>query len=462
MASYELVATIERPCEDPADRNGRKRRWSGRLHWAFADASRGDMPEDVRRIWASMVAASDDPFVVYQSAEWFDHLTATRSGELPYLAYARDEDGEVAALVPHTVARRGIPLHVAGRFHLRTPHLPLVTIRGGATMMPEDPGAIDGLIEALTARFAEACGIELFGIDARSRFAQALARADSVRGGFVRERREGLDLIDLISLPDSFGDFLGRYDSKKRYNLKRQLRQLRDHAGGDLTLDRVEHPADVPNFLAAIAAIGGPDSSPIDLQEAASYGDMATRGLLRGYVLKAEGLPIACLMGKQSGQTYLVDWTRFHRGWRAYSPGTTLLYLAIEDLIEHTSTASINMGYGDPKRDYCSTNDRIACGSSWLIPTTRGCQFVLAARSLLRRCASASRPTRLATPTATDVASRRKTEDPRDGSARRPLLGGRSNLADLGGGEATDRGACSRPPTSRPNRRSQVWTAVAG
>ena len=63
-------------------------------------------------------------------------------------------------------------------------------------------------------------------------------------------------------------------------------------------------------------------------------------------------------MGKGRGGSYLVDWTRYDREYQAFSPGTTLLHRAIEDLIADRPGVLMNLGYGSPRRDSRSTNVR--------------------------------------------------------------------------------------------------------
>lgn len=257
--------------------------------------------------------------------------------------------------------------------------------------MPETPRAIDSLMDALLTKFPGAGGLEFFGVDADSRFRRCLERANSVRRSFLVEHRPGLHRIDLISLPDSFEKFLAKYDSKKRYNLKRQLRVARESVGGDLVLERIERPDQVFGFLKDVAALNGPNGAEPCPNEVELYRDLADRGLLLGYVLKAAGRPIACLMGNEYGETYMVDWTRYNREFRELSPGTTMLYLAIEDLIRQQRFTLINLGYGSPKCEFRSTNSSVAFLSFWLIRKTWTSQFLIHFRDMVHGGVAACR-----------------------------------------------------------------------
>jgi hypothetical protein len=334
-----------------------------------------------------MVEESDNPFVLYQSPDWFDHLTDTGLEGQSFLAYSLGVDDHDSAFVPITIDRQQVSLRLARGFVLPSPAVMTVRIWGGRPMMPETPAAINGLFETLLERFPSIEGLDLFGVGEDSGFIRALARACAGRRDFVVERREGLERIDLISLPRTFDEFLGRYGSKKRYNIRRQIRLARDSARGDLVLERVEHPKDVTGFLESIAVVNGLAGQSHPAEEQVRLRDLAKRGLLRGYVLRAEGRPIACLMGKQLGQTYLIDWTRYDRVFRTFSPGTTLLHLAIEDLIMERPGALINLGYGSAKSSFRSTNESHPYPSFLLIKRTRTWRCILGLRATLRAVA---------------------------------------------------------------------------
>ena len=355
---------------------------SGPLRWRVTGPA--DIPTAVRERWEALVDASDHPFGLYRSPRYFDHLAAVDGSSLR-LAYARDSNGVIAAVVPYQVERRGVSLHVARRYRLCTPPAALVTILGGEPLMPMNGPAIAGFVEAVLGRAAGAFGLQ--GIDERSTFLRLLTEGGQGGEDFLHERRMGLDRIDLIALPSTFAEFLGRYSSKKRYNLRRQERLLRERAGGDCELVPIEEPWQVPGLVAAIARM----RQPVDAADASRYEDLASRGLLLGFVLMAAGQPIAGIIGKCHGSTYLIDRTTYDASWGELSPGATLLHLAIEDLIETRGMERINLGYGSPKGDYPETNERPAYRCSWLIRRSWASCGLWSLREWLRDKAAAYR-----------------------------------------------------------------------
>ena len=77
--------------------------------------------------------------------------------------------------------------------------------------------------------------------------------------------------------------------------------------------------------------------------------DLAERGLLRSYVLTWRNQYVGQISGYQYGTVYTVTDMAHNREFAAFSPGTTTLYLAIEDLLAHRPVGLIDMGFGEPR-----------------------------------------------------------------------------------------------------------------
>ena len=67
------------------------------------------------------------------------------------------------------------------------------------------------------------------------------------------------DRISVIPLAASYTEFLSRYGSKKRYNLRRQLRLLREQMDGTLELRVIRSGPDLPEFLDSLRSLFGWD-----------------------------------------------------------------------------------------------------------------------------------------------------------------------------------------------------------
>jgi hypothetical protein len=162
----------------------------------------------------------------------------------------------------------------------------------------------------------------------------------------------------VLRLPPTFEEYLARYPAKKRYNLRRQARLLREQGEGRLDLHRIESPDRVP-FLLEAEAWMRPLPSRARVPGAGLAGgtwrpeevlDLAGRGLLRGYVLMCGDDPVGVIKGVQYGRTYSVMDTVYREDHAALSPGTTALFLAIEDLLQNRPVETIDFGFGKPRQ----------------------------------------------------------------------------------------------------------------
>ena len=148
---------------------------------------------------------------------------------------------------------------------------------------------------------------------------------------------------------------LSRFSHKKRYNLNRQVRLLREHCSGNMKLLRVESPQQVDDFVRAARAVSGRSwqfkhnvPQNIDAEtKVRELTDLAQRGILRSYLLMCGDRPSAFVIGYQYRGVYHYSDVAYHEDLARFSPGSVLLYLLIEDLIEHHRPVHVNLGVGD-------------------------------------------------------------------------------------------------------------------
>src|SRR5262249_35052794 len=163
---------------------------------------------------------------------------------------------------------------------------------------------------------------------------QYLQHSRSLRDMFDVYVPNGIQLGHTIPLPPSFQEYLGRFKAKKRYNLLRQVRQLREHGGGALELRRREAPPDVLDFVRDMKALDESAWPPgrrrrfyAHVVDGTEFARLADRGLLLCHVLYCGGRPCAGSIGMiYQRRHYLRAFLRDHRLDR-FSPGATLLHL---------------------------------------------------------------------------------------------------------------------------------------
>jgi CelD/BcsL family acetyltransferase involved in cellulose biosynthesis len=316
----------------------------------FLSAGAAPLPGDLRRAWREMDARNRNVYSMYQSLDWFEHLVATDRAPRTRVAVVHDDRGAVAGIVPLRSA--AYPLRFAtGRLRLGAFRLRTAFLLGGEPVLPEDGSLHERLFAAIWSHHPDLDAIYLKALPADGPCWRYLGGKGAP--GLVNVEHGIRDLYS-ITLPRTFEAYLSGFRQKKRYNLKRQVKLLRDHGRGDLRLLRTETEGKVGAFLRDAADVRRHSwqgrMSPGETEywnSAPRLTDLARRGFLRSYVLRAGGVPCAYVVGYQYRGTYHYSDVGYDERYAAYSPGSVLLFLLIEDLIAYRSPRILNFGIGD-------------------------------------------------------------------------------------------------------------------
>ena len=145
------------------------------------------------------------------------------------------------------MGRLELKFNVAGRVLGRS-GLSGVTLLGSLPLLPTDVVLYDGLFDTISRRFS-GCGIiRVDSVPTDSPFWRYLQHSQYLRKSFFVHVPDGIRQCHMIPLPATFEDYLGQLKSKKRYNIKRQIRLLRTHGAGRLELRRVQSRDQIPTF----------------------------------------------------------------------------------------------------------------------------------------------------------------------------------------------------------------------
>jgi hypothetical protein len=244
--------------------------------------------------------------------------------------------------------------------------------------MDPDPELVEKLIQMTDHAFPEVRAFGLAAVQANDWFWRSLFSSGRIRKNFIPYAVDGIQAFHILDLPDSYDEYLSQFDGKKRYNLRRQQRILREHGGGRLELKRVECPDEVDYYLDAVSSIPAQDArSPRggkqhhgDATQRNRLRSAAERGLLKAYVLTCGDQVIGCVRGSQYLDTFYIDSMPYRLAHSGFSVGATMLLMAIEDLIEHCSAKRINFGFGDPDPTHHRNNTVMQCASVLLLRKT--------------------------------------------------------------------------------------------
>jgi len=302
--------------------------------------------------WDGLLKSSDHVYRIYQSPEWWSHLVSTRPADDLLLGVLPAQAGAEVGVVPMDVQPYALAFG-AGRHTIMTLKLRAAHLLGGAPLASGRPAALADVVDRLWRERPDLDALFLKGVPAGCEAWAGWEDGLKARGNALLYSEHGKRPLYTIALPDSFDAYLARFGSKKRYNLRRQVRVLEEQLGG-LELVRVEREEQVEEFVRQAQhiaqrtwqhqAIGplGIERADIGLRLA----DLARRGLLRSYVLRSGGRALAFVLGYQGRGVFHYADIGHDAGLSKFSPGTVLLYRLIEDLIAHQRPQTLNFGIG--------------------------------------------------------------------------------------------------------------------
>jgi hypothetical protein len=230
-----------------------------------------------------------------------------------------------------------------------------VNLLGNQPLIPRDAGTCEFFIEALFQQFPgqQAIFIERLPLD--SRMWAELERLGRHSHRFLIHTPYGRRPWHILKLEADFPAYLASLKSKTRSTLKRKIKNYEKVVGRKPSLRRYEAPGEMDKFLRAASTVSADtwQEKIIGMKVSADgrcidrLRQLAARGLVRCYTLDCGDETHAYLLGYQHEGTYHYAQTGFRQSIESLSPGTVLLYLAIEDLHAHNPPRELDFGMGD-------------------------------------------------------------------------------------------------------------------
>ena len=330
----------------------------------------GGISAELLEGWRSLAEGMERPVSLRQSPEFFDHLRALEPGETLALAAVRNDAEVLAGVVPLRIRRLTLTYHIEGRvlwkFNLRG-----VELIGGTPCIPDNDALFDLLFKTLDEMSAARDLIALSDVPTEGLLWEYLHQSEYIQENFLTYAWNGVNPYHTIELPGTFEEYLRQYKPKYRRNIKRQMRILRDCSGGELVLRKIDSRDQIPDLFPFVRALNWPDEYLQGLpQRHAELASLAERGLFLAYLLFCGATPCAALIGAKYKSTYSIERIARNRALDRFSPGTTILQLAIEDLIRGGQVDLVDFGIGWPRYRYSATNVTRPCASVYLLRKT--------------------------------------------------------------------------------------------
>ena len=347
--------------------------------WEFLYSSEEWNAPELRQAWQAMIAERSNPRLIYQTPGWFDHLTSLQSQDPIAVAVTRDRSGQVNGLAPFRIASGTLDFHVSEHTLARIPVRKALML-GGLPLLPENEAVVDRLFDWMWSFLPKVGGISLSGVEVGSFLWRYLHSSKALCKRYFVHVVEGIRPYYVLPLPKTFEEYLAHYNAKKRYNLKRQIKILRELGGGRLELRRIDSPDDAQRLLDA-EALMAPNPrrfSGLGGKQADSFWtrrkivDMAERGFLRSYVLTCGDEPISLIKGLQYGTTYSALQTLYRKDYASLSPGAACQHLVVEDLLKYRPAQLIDFGFGEPNERHHTSNVTLQMACVLLLRKTLG------------------------------------------------------------------------------------------
>lgn len=211
-----------------------------------------------------------------------------------------------------------------------------------------------------------------------------------IRDSFRFYSRRGPQPHWLIRVSGSFNDYTKQLSPKTRKNRLREIKLLGKF--GEVRLVRATESSQVDAFLEAAYVISRKTRQFQRFGWSVAARDrqllrielvrLAQRGWLRSYLLMCGEVACAFILGQQSGTRFYPVAAGVDPGWKQYSVGTVLLWLALEDLFAQNSPIFYDLGTSAKHKEYLATESYLEA-DVWLF---RRRLYPSIARSISRAC----------------------------------------------------------------------------
>lgn len=298
----------------------------------------------LRDQWQQLAAASGSCEAIYQSPAFADFLDSGASHGHSFHLYG--------AYQAHTGQRLGlIPVMLASAGQRWRDHAAQLIMLGSCPLLEPEPELLDALHAFLYAEFPQIKALVYRALPA----SHAIWRHLQGNRHMLALRLHGWRNCHSLILPRRYADYLAQLGSKRRYNLKRQQRQLAQAAGGELSLTVIATLQDLPALRQALQSCCPPERrrqlwSEAEIQALAQY------GLLLCFRIDAGTSCCGVILGLRDSRSYHLFNILPAAQWHALSAGTSILQMVVAHLSDQAQLSKVEFGYGEPAQGYQSAN----------------------------------------------------------------------------------------------------------
>jgi len=279
------------------------------------------------------------PRLPAQNPEWVKGYFADQLQNLSI--YSISQSGGIAGTASFLLLDWPLKCYL-GELAVAAAPLNRLRLLGGSIDMPEETSAYDALFAQLRARPDFDC-LYFEEVSTDSFLWKYLHTGTIPSSHFIAYQPEPPALRPILQFGESFESYMQKFTSKHRGNIRRQIRKLREGPLGEMRLARYERTDQVREFVDLAIAVSRKTYQWKIHQRGLSDTDRVARrlsfaaehGWMRCYLLFCGDTPYAFLTGYQHEGCFLMDEIGHDPALAAYSAGTVLQFLVVEDLFAY-------------------------------------------------------------------------------------------------------------------------------
>lgn len=236
--------------------------------YTFESATNKLRDPELLTVWRQLLVSSSSPEKIYQSPEFFEYLFQTNDGhdQIELILIRRADENEIVGVVPIRFRSESFDFGVGSRVFL-APKIPVIILLGSVPLFPLIPGLLDALVKHLFVQFPLCRAVSLPALPSNSEMHTCVKDSMGLQSQFGVHVLHGWRESHSIPIPVMFDQYLQQFSAKKRFNMKRQIRLLAGHVGGELQLDRIEKPEQIEALVKARNSIIAPKTHPTLLSQ---------------------------------------------------------------------------------------------------------------------------------------------------------------------------------------------------
>jgi len=178
-----------------------------------------------------------------------------------------------------------------------------------------------------------------------------------------------------VSLDGSFEEYLNGFSCKSRATLRRKVRRMAQLSGGTIEWREFSGSAEMAEFQLAARGVAAKTfqerlfrgALPATAEFLDEMKSLADRDNVRAYLLYLKRRPIAYLYFPARNGVLLYSFLGHDPEYNEFSPGTVLLYLALESLFQERKFRLLNFGQGGMQQKQQFSTGKVYCADIYFL-----------------------------------------------------------------------------------------------